>query len=118
MNYYAEELPDDIAKELVGEKYDANCVYQMVNDPEGMYISGYNKETGERVNLSQRTDGIPDDMEISVEEFELAEDAINEKEMNTFSTENYNSYIIPAIISIVLALALLAVGFFLIKKYI
>lgn len=112
MNYYTEDLPDDLAKIMLGDKYQESCVYQMTNDAEGMYITGYNKETGERINLSERSDGIPDDMEIGVEEFELADEEIKDRESHTFSTQDYNKYMWLVIPAVLLSIAIVTVGLY------
>ena len=114
--FYVEDLPEDIARTLIGDKYDPECVYQMVNDHEGLYISGYNRDTGEKVDLSERSDGIPDDMEISIEEARYARDEIDRLESEKFTNMSFGYYWIFVVLAIILAVGLMVVGLFLVLR--
>ena len=84
-NYYIEQLPDDLAKVVLAERYKDSLSYRVIHDTEGTYISAYDKKTGERVSLSERGDGIPDDLELNLVEEEIVEDAIDKVEDETYA---------------------------------
>ena len=77
---YHEKLPDELAKIIMVEKYQSNLTYYLINDTEGTYITAYDKETGEHVDTMDSADGIKDDYELSVEEFSMIEDMLQEKD--------------------------------------
>lgn len=77
-SHYMEKLPDELAQVIVAEAYDPKLSYCLITDTDGSYITAYDKETGERANLSNSADGISDDMELDVEEFQEIADALEE----------------------------------------
>lgn len=87
--YYIEDLPDDLAKTILDTKYDSNVRYQLVQDKEGTYITGINRETNERVDISSRSDGIPDDYELDTEVFDLIKEELELRDDETCATKTF-----------------------------
>lgn len=96
-DYYIEDLPDDLAKTILDTQYDSSVRYQLVQDKEGTYITGINKETNERIDISSRTDGIPDDYELDVDDFNMVKDELEMREDETCSTKTFGIWKFVAI---------------------
>lgn len=106
---YQEKLPDELAKAIMVEAYDPKLWYQLVTDIDGSYITAYDKETGERVNLSTNPDGIPDDYALDVEEFKYIEDELKtEEEALDYSTHAFRWIAVVVVISSILAIGAIA----------
>lgn len=112
---YMEDLPDDLAKILLEEKYDSNNTYQLITDKEGSYISGRNKLTGEKVDLSVRKDGIPDDYELDVDDFSFVEEELEYREKTRNYTKKFGIWKFVAILITLAWIAALVVGIMIYK---
>lgn len=91
-SYYHEPLPDEIASIMLGKDYSSKNTYRLIQDREGSYIAGFDKETGEKVDLANNLDGIPDDLKLDIEEFEFCKDEIDreeEKDNNEYTSATF-----------------------------
>lgn len=112
---YNEELPTDLAKILVGEKYDSKYKYRIIHDEEGSYVTGYDPETGEKVDLAFREDGIPDDLELGVEEFEFVEEELLNIDNGDYTIKAFGKWLILVPLSLMVTVASVVMCYILIK---
>lgn len=89
---YVEILTSDAANSLMGDKYDEALTYQLITDREGSYVSAFDKQTGARVDLDVHSDGIPDDILLDVDDFDLQQDFKIIEEDNDYTARSFGVF--------------------------
>lgn len=112
-DHYVEDLPSDIVKSILQDKYNPKYLYQLVTDRDGSYITAFDKTTGERISV---VEGDPDDMKLETEDVELIHEDMDNLEANNFTDFRLGWRVILVVLVFLVWIAVLVGGFFLLRR--